>query len=56
VREVETAAKIARKELRKYLAQRSVELARENVRRQMKPEDDINLIIQNIGELRRTTA
>lgn len=56
MREMETADKIARKELRQYLATRSVELARESVRSQMRPEDDTLLIKENIGELRRTTV
>ena len=55
-REVETASKLARKELRQFLATRSVELARESVRRQMRPEDDTLLIKQSIGDLRRTTV
>ena len=55
-REIETADKLARKELRKYLAKRSVELARESVRHQMRPEDDTALIRENIGDLRRTTV
>ena len=55
-REMETADKLARKELRQYLAKRSVDLARESVRNQMRPEDDTNLIQENIGELRRTTV
>lgn len=55
-RETETAQKLARKELRKYLAQRSVELARQSIRSQMRPEDDTLLIKESIGELRRTTA
>src|SRR6185369_1241198 len=55
-REVETAAKVARKELRQYLAQRSIEVARESIQRQMRPEDDTALIRENIGDLRRTTA
>ena len=55
-REMETADKVARKELRQYLAKRSVELARESVRSQMRPEDDTLLIKESIGELRRTTA
>ena len=55
-REVETANKLARKELRQFLAQRSVELARESVRRQMRPEDDALLIKENLGDLRRTTV
>ncbi len=56
VREIETADKVARKELRQYLAKRSVELARESVRNQMRPEDDTHLIKESIGELRRTTV
>jgi F-type H+-transporting ATPase subunit b len=55
-REIETAGKLARKELRQYLAQRSIELARESVRNQMRPEDDAALIKENIGDLRRTTV
>jgi len=55
-REIETADKVARKELRQFLAKRSVELARESVRSQMRPEDDTLLIKESIGELRRTTA
>ena len=53
-REIDRAGRLARKELRKHLAKRSVELARESVRNQMRPEDDTLLIKENIGELRRT--
>jgi hypothetical protein len=42
--------------LRQFLAHRSVELARESVRGQMRPEDDTLLIKENIGDLRRTTV
>ena len=52
-REMETADKVARKELRQFLAQRSIEVARETVRGRMKPEDDRALIEESIGELRR---
>src|ERR1700752_702520 len=55
-REVEVADKLARKELRKDLAQRRIELGRESVRNQMRPEDDTPLIKENIGDLRRTTV
>ena len=55
-REVETAGKLARKELRQFLAQKSVQMARESIRTQMRPEDDAALIRENIGELRRTTV
>lgn len=52
-REVETARRVARKMLREFLAQRSVQLAKESVRNRMRPEDDVRLITASIGELRR---
>jgi F-type H+-transporting ATPase subunit b len=52
-REIETADKVARKELRDFFAKKSVEHARETVRSRMRPEDDRHLIEQSIGELRR---
>jgi F0F1-type ATP synthase membrane subunit b/b' len=55
-REVETADKLARKELRQFLAKESVLIARESIRAQMRPEDDTALIRESIGELRRTTV
>lgn len=55
-REMEVAGKLARKELRQFLAQRSVELAQATVRSQMRPEDDTLLIKDNIADLRRTTV
>ena len=55
-REVETADKLARKELRQFLAEKSVVIARESIRTQMRPEDDTALIRESIGELRRTTV
>lgn len=53
-REMDTADKIARKRLRHFFAKRSIEVAREAVSTQMKPEDDAMLIRESIGELRRT--
>ena len=53
-REMETADKIARKQLQEFFAQRSIEVARETIKVQMKPEDEAVLISQSIGELRRT--
>ena len=50
-REIESAGKAARKELRRYTAEQSVRLAEEIVRREMKPEDDARLIASNIEEL-----
>jgi F-type H+-transporting ATPase subunit b len=55
-REVETADKLARKELRQFLAEKSVQIARESIRTQMRPEDDTALIRESIGALRRTTV
>lgn len=55
-RQIETAGKVARKELQKFLAGRSVELARESVRTQIRPEDDARLIEEDIGHLRRAQA
>jgi F0F1-type ATP synthase membrane subunit b/b' len=53
-REIETADKVARKQLRQFFAKRSIDVARDTVRTQLKPEDDVLLISENIGELRRT--
>jgi F0F1-type ATP synthase membrane subunit b/b' len=53
-REMETAGKIARKQLRQFFAKRSIEVARQTVTTQMKPENDVLLIRESIGELRRT--
>jgi F0F1-type ATP synthase, subunit b len=50
-REIESAGKAARKELRRYTAEQSVRMAEEIVRREMKPEDDARLIASNIEEL-----
>ena len=55
-RELETADKLARKELRQFLAEKSVQMARESIRTQIRPEDDTALIRESIGELRRTTV
>src|SRR5215207_4936820 len=51
-RELETADKLSRKELRQFLAEKSVQIARESIRTQIRPEDDTALIRENIGELR----
>lgn len=53
-REMETADKVARKQLRQFFAKRSIDVARNTVTSQMKPEDDVLLISESIGELRRT--
>ena len=53
-RETETANKVARKQLRQFFAKKSIDVARKTVTTQMKPEDDVSLIRESIGELRRT--
>lgn len=50
-REIESAGKAAKKELRRYTAEQSVRLAGELIQREMKPEDDARLITRNIDEL-----
>ena len=50
-REIESAGKAARNELRRYTAEQSVRLAEEMIRREMRPEDDARLITRNIEEL-----
>jgi F0F1-type ATP synthase membrane subunit b/b' len=52
-REVDTATKLARKSLRQFLAQRSIEFARQRVRGEISAETDRRLIEDSIGELRR---
>ena len=50
-REIESAGKGAKKELRRYTAEQSVRLAEEIVRREIRPEDDARLIASNIEGL-----
>jgi F-type H+-transporting ATPase subunit b len=50
-REIESAGKIAKKELRRFAAEESVRMAEQIIRQEMKPEDDARLITQNIEEL-----
>jgi len=52
-REVEQARKAAHKGLQQFLASRSLEIARQSVKSELKPEDDLRLIKERIGELRR---
>jgi F-type H+-transporting ATPase subunit b len=52
-REMDTAAKVARKSLRQFLAEKSIDFARQRVRGQISPEADRQLIEESIGELRR---
>lgn len=50
-REIESAGKAAKKELRRFTAEQSVQLAEQYIRRDLKPEDDARLIASNIEEL-----
>lgn len=50
-REIESAAKVAKHELRRYVAEESTRLAETVIRREMKPEDDARLVNENIQEL-----
>jgi F0F1-type ATP synthase membrane subunit b/b' len=53
-REMETADKVARKQLREFFVMKSIDVARQSIRNQMRPEDEAVLINDSIGELRRT--
>ena len=50
-REIENAGKAAKKELRRYTAEQSVQLAEALIRREMQPEDDARLVNRNIEDL-----
>src|SRR5919197_95469 len=50
-REIESAAKAARAELRAYVAEQSVGLAEELIRREIRPEDDAHLDREYVEEL-----
>ncbi|MBC7909451.1 MAG: ATP synthase F0 subunit B [Pyrinomonadaceae bacterium] len=51
VREIESAGKAARHELRRYAAEQSVRLAEEMIRRDIRTEDDTRLVNMSIEEL-----
>lgn len=50
-REIESAGKAARQELRRFAAEQSVRLAEEMIRRDMRPEDDARLVNLQVEEL-----
>lgn len=54
-REIEGAAKAAKKELRRFAAQQSVELAEKVIRTDIRPEDDTRLIRMNVEQLGRSS-
>jgi F0F1-type ATP synthase membrane subunit b/b' len=53
-REIENAARTARKDLQRFTAEQSVRLAEEMLKREMRPEDDARLIARNIEEMGAT--
>lgn len=52
-REIETARKLTHRSLEQFLASRSLEVATQSVKSELRPEDDIRLIRERMGELRR---
>ena len=50
-REIESASKAARVELRTFTAEQSVKLAEEMIRREIRPEDDAHLAREYVEEL-----
>jgi F-type H+-transporting ATPase subunit b len=50
-REIDSAAKAARAELRTFTADQSVRLAEEMIRREIRPEDDAHLTREYVAEL-----
>lgn len=55
-REIESAGKTARHDLRRFAAQESVRLAEEILEREIRPDDDARFISLNVEELGRTRA
>jgi F0F1-type ATP synthase membrane subunit b/b' len=55
-REIESAGKAARLELRRFAAAESVQLAEEVLRREIRPDDDARITAMNVQEFGRTGA
>jgi F0F1-type ATP synthase membrane subunit b/b' len=55
-REIESAAKAAKQELRRFAAEESVRLAENILKQEIKPEDDARLASLNVEELGRVQA
>ncbi len=55
-REIESASKAARHELRRFAAEESVRLAEDILKQEIKPEDDARLASLNVEELGRVQA
>ena len=55
-REIESAAKVARQELRRFTAEQTVRLAEGIIRRDLRPEDDTRLMsdyVEDLGGIKR---
>ena len=52
-REIETAAKVAKQELRRFAAEQSTKLAEESIRRELTPQDDSRLIDMGVDQIGR---
>jgi len=52
-RELDLIQRAARKELQQFLAKRSVDLAKESVVQQLRPEDDLRMIRDRLSDFRR---
>ena len=50
-RDIENAAKTAKKDLRRFTAEQSVRLAEEMIKRDIRPDDDARLITRDIEEM-----
>ena len=50
-REIENAATIAKKDLRRFTAEQSVRLAEDMIKRDIRPDDDARLLTRNIEEM-----
>jgi F-type H+-transporting ATPase subunit b len=50
-RDIENAAKTAKKDLRRFTAEQSVRLAEEMIKRDIRPDDDARLITRHIEEM-----
>jgi F-type H+-transporting ATPase subunit b len=50
-REIEVATKVAKQELREFVAQQSLQMAEETIRREIRPDDDVRLIGVSVEQL-----
>jgi F0F1-type ATP synthase membrane subunit b/b' len=50
-RDIENAAKVAKNELRNFAAEQSIRMAEDLIKRDMRPEDDARLMMQNVEEM-----